>query len=169
MTSSKQSIRGVQTRLKTTSPESSDSMPPESTNQTPNLKDLFAEICKMNRTLQGVANDVVTIKATTTELKEAISSVQVRLDEAENRISHVEDVSDRLTGDTERMAKLVDELWNRAEDLENRSRRYNIKIVGLKEGKEAGCKMDEYVQKILSEGLGLAGPEFEIERSHRSL
>lgn len=29
--------------------------------------------------------------------------------------------------------------------------------------------MNKYVQKILSEGLGLTGPEFEIEQSHWSL
>lgn len=62
----------------------------------------------------------------------------------------------------------MDELWNKAEDLENRSRWNNIKIIGLKEGKEVGCKMNKYVQKILSEGLGLTGLEFEIEQSHRS-
>lgn len=55
------------------------------------------------------------------------------------------------------MAKLVDEFWNKAEDLENRSMWNNIKIIGLKEGKEIGCKMNEYVQK---------GSAFEIERIH---
>lgn len=40
----------------------------------------------MITTLQGVANDVITIKATITELKDAITSVKARLDEAENSI-----------------------------------------------------------------------------------
>lgn len=67
------------------------------------------------------------------------------------------------------MAKRVDEIWNKVEDLENYSRRNNVKIISLKEGKEAGYKRNEYVQKSLSEGLALTGPEFEIECSHRSL
>lgn len=169
MTSSKPSIRGIQTRLKTTNPEASDAPPLELSHQNPSLKDLFAEISRMNATLQGVASDVTTIKETTAELREAISSVQARLDEAETRISHIEDASNRLTGDAEKMVKRVDEIWNKVEDLENRSRRNNVKIIGLKEGKEAGYNMNEYVQKILSEGLALTGLEFEIERSHRSL
>lgn len=92
----------------------------------------------MNATLQGVSSDVIIIKATTTELKEVISYVQARLNKAENSISHVEDSMNHLTDDTERMAKLVDELWNKAKDLENCSRWNNIKIISLKEGKEAG-------------------------------
>lgn len=77
----------------------------------------------------------------------------------------MEDVLNHLTGDRERMVKLVDERWNKTEDLENHSRQNNIKIIGLKEEKEAGYKMNEYVLKILSEGFGLMGPEFEITGS----
>lgn len=61
------------------------------------------------------------------------------------------------------------DLWNKVDYLENHSRLNNINIIGLKEGKEAGCKMNEYILKILSEGLRRIGPEFEIERSHWNL
>ncbi|KAK7901199.1 hypothetical protein WMY93_017968 [Mugilogobius chulae] len=47
------------------------------------------------------------------------------------------------------------------DDQENRARRKNIRLVGLKEGKR--------LEKILSDGLGLTGGEYEIERCHRSL
>lgn len=67
------------------------------------------------------------------------------------------------------MAKLVSNLWNKAEDLENHNRWNNIQIIGLKQVKEADCKMNKYVLNILSEGLGLTGPEFEIKCSHRIL
>ncbi|KAL7886735.1 hypothetical protein AOLI_G00044560 [Acnodon oligacanthus] len=142
---------------------------PESSSQSPNLKDLLEEISKMNTTLQGVARDVTTIKSTTTELKEKVSAIQVRLKEAETRISHVEDTSDRLAGNNEKMAKRLEELWNRVDDQENRSRRNNVRIIRLKEGKEAGGSLQDYVRRILSEGFGLNGPEFEMERCHRAL
>lgn len=42
-------------------------------------------------------------------------------------------------------------------------------MVGLKEGKEETGKVAQYVERIISEGLGLSGNKFEIERAHRSL
>lgn len=55
------------------------------------------------------------------------------------------------------------------EDLDNRSRRNNITVVGLKEGKEETGKVDQYVERIVSEGHGISGNEFEIECAHWSL
>lgn len=55
------------------------------------------------------------------------------------------------------------------EDLENRSRRNNVRLVGLEEGYEEMGKVIKHIERIISEGLGLTGNEFEIERAHRSL
>lgn len=54
------------------------------------------------------------------------------------------------------------------EDQENGARRKNIRLVGPKAGKETGCALSEYVQKIFSHGLGLMGSEYAIEQYHRS-
>ena len=54
---------------------------------------MFEEIQKMSATLQVVATDVVSIKETTKELKDAVVSIQVRLGEAEQRIVDVEYVN----------------------------------------------------------------------------
>lgn len=102
MTSTKQPIRGVQTCFKTMNPESNHPPSPESNNQNQNMKELFTEISKMNAILQWVATDVITIKATTTELKDTISSIHARLSEVENHISHVKDVSNCLIDDTKK-------------------------------------------------------------------
>lgn len=54
------------------------------------------------------------------------------------------------------------------EDLENRSRRNNVRLLGLTEGKE-GANLKECIAKILSEGLSMdVDSDFEIERAHRS-
>ena len=42
-------------------------------------------------------------------------------------------------------------------------------MVGLKEGKEETGKVIQYMEKILSQRLGLTSNEFEIESAHRSL
>ena len=131
--------------------------------------DVMAEIRKISATLQVVATDVVAIKETTKELKDAMEKVQVRLGAAEQRISDIEDMNTRVEKVIEKHDKKLETLWSRVEDLENRSRRNNVRMVGLKENKEQRGGVQQYVERILSEGLGLAGQEFEIERAHRAM
>uniref|UniRef100_A0AAV2LVG7 L1 transposable element RRM domain-containing protein n=1 Tax=Knipowitschia caucasica TaxID=637954 RepID=A0AAV2LVG7_KNICA len=127
---------------------------------------MFDELRKMNATLQTMAADVITIKETTKELKESVESIQARMGEAEQRISDLEDSHEQASSKLEKCDKRVDVLWSRVEDLENRSRRNNVRIVSLKEGLEEQGKMAKYVEKILGDALGLTGGEFEIERAH---
>lgn len=98
-----------------------------------------------------------------------MSALQTRLEEAENRIANVEDATANMANENKGLAKRVELLWSRIEDKENRNRRNNIRLIGLKEAKEAGSAMNDYIKKILSDGLKLTGDEYEIERSHRSL
>ena len=52
----------------------------------------------------------------------------------------------------EKCDKRLETLWMRVEDLENRSKRNNVRVVGLIEGKEETGKVIQYVEKILSQG-----------------
>ena len=99
----------------------------------PTLRLWFEEIRKMNATLQVVAVDVVTIKDTTKELK--VENIQIRLAVAEQQISDIEDVHAQMEKNM-KCDKKLETLWTRVEDLENRSQRNNVRLVGLKEGKE---------------------------------
>ncbi len=69
--------------------------------------------------------------------------MQGRLSEAEGRISDIEDTTQQLVTDRELHSKHINTLWTRVEDLENRSRRNNVRLLGLTEGKEVanikGC------------------------------
>lgn len=118
----------------------------------------------MNSTLQGVATDVSSIKEVVTDLKNLVYVIQERLDEVEGHISNIEDDTSKLVGDGKRHDKRLKVMWNRIEDLENRSCRNNVRMIGLKEGLEPGG-MIKCVYKILSERLGI-DPDggFEIER-----
>lgn len=131
-------------------------------------KDIFDEIKKMNATLQVVAKDVTTIKEATKELKDSVEDIKVRLGEAEQRISDMEDASVLTEAKVDKFQKRMEALWSRVEDLENRSRRNNVRIIGLKEGVETPGNVDKYVTEILTKALELSGSEFEIERAHRS-
>lgn len=122
----------------------------------------------MNATLQVVAKDVTTIKDTTKELKDSVEDIKVRLGEAEQRISDIEDASALTEAKVDKCEERLEVLWSRVEDLENRSRRNNVRIIGLKEGVEEPGKLDQYVTEILDKAFELSGSEFEIERAHRS-
>ncbi|KAK5619402.1 hypothetical protein CRENBAI_004566 [Crenichthys baileyi] len=69
----------------------------------------------------------------------------------------------------EEIRKILTTLWERVEDLENRSRRNNVRMVGLTEGKEERKNVGQYVEQIIAQGFGLTGSEFEVEWAHRSL
>lgn len=107
-----------------------------------------------------------------TDLKNSVTTIQGRLGEAEGRVSNLEDVSSKLVSDGEQHDKRLEVMWNRIEDLENRSRRNNVRMIGLKEGLEAGGMIKcvyKILSEILSEGLGIdSDGEFEIERAHRA-
>ena len=134
------------------------------------LDKLFTEISKMNDTLQGVATDVLSIKQTTAELNNTVTTMQERLGEAEARISHLEERSEQLMNDKGGKDKQMEQLWNRVQALENHSRRNNVRLVGLKETFGTNGTLLDCVRKILAEGLGIE-PEgdLEIERVHRQL
>lgn len=74
-------------------------------------KTVFEEIGKMSATLQMVVADVVLIKETTKELEDAVGSIQVRLGEAEQRISDMEYVNTRMEESTGKCDKRLEALW----------------------------------------------------------
>lgn len=93
-----------------------------------------------------------------------------RITETENRIS---DDEDRITTLENKLAELeqrVKILTDRAEDSENRSRRENIRIIGLKEGAE-GNQAVRFFETWLPDTLGLETKRgsIKIDRAHRAL
>uniref|UniRef100_H3BE48 L1 transposable element RRM domain-containing protein n=1 Tax=Latimeria chalumnae TaxID=7897 RepID=H3BE48_LATCH len=107
------------------------------------------------------------------DLHEEVSSINNKLDKfsqcldaSERRIGDVEDRVDHI----ENILLEVHRLRERCDDLENRARRSNLRIVGLPEGIE-GRDPVSFVEKLLVEVLGeetFLG-RVEIERAHRVL
>lgn len=144
--------------------------PEKQTDAKVSLEKVFTEITKMSTTLQSVAADTIAIKETMTELKESVNGLQVRMEEAEGRISQLEDVTGGLTTDKDAKEKKINALWERVQMLENHSKRNNVRLVGLKEKYGTNGTLETCVKKVLSEGLGInMEGEFEIERVHRIL
>uniref|UniRef100_A0AAY4D8Z2 Uncharacterized protein n=1 Tax=Denticeps clupeoides TaxID=299321 RepID=A0AAY4D8Z2_9TELE len=93
-----------------------------------------------------------------------------RITEAESRVSHTEDEVVELHNKIAALEKAVQSLSEKAEDAENRSRRDNIRIVGLKEGAEGGRPV-EFFQTFLPKLLGIETKHdaVKIDRAHRTL
>lgn len=110
-----------------------------------------------------------------TELRCAVDQVVKRMEATESRVSELEaEVSGRsdsfatMEADVSQMKKELVTLRDRCEDLEARSRRCNIRITGVKEGREHGKHPSQFVAYLLKEALDLEKPP-TIDRAHRTL
>ncbi|KAJ4932381.1 hypothetical protein JOQ06_010804 [Pogonophryne albipinna] len=91
-----------------------------------------------------------------------------RLTEAEERLGAVEDDASALNNTTKQLRQLVESLEAKMEDLENRSRRSNVRLIGLPEnaeGKDACTFLEKWIPEIL--GAGSFAAPLAIERAHR--
>lgn len=76
------------------------------------------------------------------QLRKEIGEHAARLSMAEHRISSMEDDQHNIEGVLERFTQDQQRLHERMEDLENRSRRNNLRVVGLPETYKQGSLMD---------------------------
>ena len=74
------------------------------------------------------------LQSTLDRLNNRIEENTTRLTETESRISEGEDRTTSLESRVTELERKVKTLTDRVEDSENRSRRENIRVVGLKEG-----------------------------------
>ncbi|KAK7878234.1 hypothetical protein WMY93_034368 [Mugilogobius chulae] len=92
------------------------------------------------------------------EIKEEISKMSARLDEAEGRIERAEE---RIQNTEDAMTEIINlqiRLEDKLMDLESRSRRENIRIYGVPETAERDSPtMSDFVEKLLRDGLEVPG------------
>lgn len=93
-----------------------------------------------------------------------------RLDEAEGRVSTLEDMLATTENKLREVEQKLHILTEKADDMENRSRRDNIRIIGLKEGAE-GEQPVAFFQRWLPKILNLETKRgiIKIDRAHRGL
>ncbi|KAJ4932002.1 hypothetical protein JOQ06_010437 [Pogonophryne albipinna] len=91
-----------------------------------------------------------------------------RLPEAEERLGAVEDDASVLNKTTKQLRQQVESLEAKMEDLDNRSRRSNVRPIGLPENaerKDACTFLEKWIPEIL--GAGSFSAPLAIERAHR--
>uniref|UniRef100_A0A1A7ZGX5 LINE-1 type transposase domain containing 1 n=1 Tax=Nothobranchius furzeri TaxID=105023 RepID=A0A1A7ZGX5_NOTFU len=122
--------------------------------------------------LDGIRSDFSTkigvVLTTIQDVKRDVQDFSLRMDGAEKRISNVEDDVNSEKGKTEALVKQVALLTDKLEDLENRSRRSNLRLVNVPE-KIEGNDAVAFLEKWLPEALGPATFPRQplIERAHR--
>lgn len=109
------------------------------------------------------------------KLKGAIDQANIKANALEERTAGLETAanthSDAIANLEQQVAELKKEVVSlaaKAEDLEARSRRCNLRIFGVKEGREAGVSASTFVAKLLQKVMGLDEPPV-IDRAHRTL
>lgn len=109
-------------------------------------------------------------------IQASLDTIRTTLDSHTQKIATMESTltthSDELTERTTRLDQLEKAnaaLVSKTEDLENRSRRQNLRIVGLPEGVEGGSPLD-FVSQLLHNVIGedIFPKPPELDRAHRT-
>ncbi|KAJ1108094.1 hypothetical protein NDU88_005476 [Pleurodeles waltl] len=116
------------------------------------------------------------IDAKLDHVTERLDRIRARVDDHDARFETLEtrtsEIENARSGDREQIAQmepLLEVIRNKNEDLEARSRRNNIRIVGLPEATDMG-RMEDFVENMLQELFaGELSRLLVIERAHRSL
>lgn len=128
----------------------------ESTDTSPSNADVMNAIKGMEKRVTNKIDGVF----------EMIKEVTERVKVAEERISGTEDDVVQLRTRTNTLESQVKLLTERADEMENRSRRNNVRIVGLiedEEGRDACKFLESWIPSI----LGMNDVTLALERAHR--
>lgn len=131
------------------------------------LEKAMKEMGRVGKFLTTLQADISEIKDANVGLRTDMDSVLLRLNEAENRISQLEDENDQLCQKADKTAKKCEDLHYAVEDAANRDRRQNLRLIGLKEKLEGG-KPSECVKTIIYEALGVELDGTQLQRVHRA-
>lgn len=148
-----------------------------------NVKEMFAELSaklvaelsalskastsKLEATINGISEKFsARLETLTTAHAETVS----RVTEVEPRVSSLEDRINTLESSLTEVQKQNSALTRKVTDLEGRSRRDNLRILGLKEGIE-GDNPVKFFETWLPRAIGLEDdcPTIKMDRAHRSL
>lgn len=120
--------------------------------------------------LDAISNSVSVVHETLSNLSQRVSSIDSRVTETENRISTTEDALQTRERELSTLTKTVTRLQAKVDDLENRGRRKNLRVVGLPEKAEGSTPLAQFLMEMIPKWLDLSfDPRLEIERAHRSL
>lgn len=155
---------GEQSALESGEPQSSAD--PDATQ--PTLADILRAVNNCTASVNTLKEQFGGLREDVSLLRQDMQKIRERTTAVESRVSDMEDQLPPLTQDTRTALQLARDACDHAEDLENRLRRNNVRIVGLPE-KVEGRDPTTYVENWLMElfGKNAFSPLFAVERAHR--
>lgn len=99
------------------------------------------------------------------QVKAQLGEHSTRLHEVEHRLSSLEEEVYQAQATEQAQEKTNQYILQKLDDLENRSRRSNLRFVGVPESLQSSA-IAEFCARRVPEALGLPGP-FTVERAHR--
>lgn len=126
--------------------EDDDSESTRGTELNPSNADVLQAIKEMDKRVTSKIDDVMS----------AIKEVKERVKEAEERISGAEDEIVQLSARANSLASQVKKLTEKVDDMENRNRRNNLRLVGLpekEEGSDACAFLEAWIPYNIGNGL----------------
>lgn len=108
------------------------------------------------------------IQTTLTKIETSLSTLSEQVEEIETRVSANEDDIKDARDRVEKMEKLITQLKDKTDDLENRSRRSNIRILNIPErveGQDTAGFLEKFIPQILGND-NFTSPII-VERAHR--
>ncbi len=119
----------------------------------PALRELREDIQATNKSVKEIREELEAIDTASKQTRDRVDSVQAAAREDRRTVTDLRNQMERLT---EKMT-----------DIEDRSRRNNLRLVGLPEGVE-GSDMAGFLRVNLSKWIpSLKGRNIEIDRAHR--
>lgn len=145
--------------------ESTDAQPPV---QAVRDEALYAILQDLKSGQSEMINKIDSLVVRVDNMQTRIGEIASRTTDAEQRISMLEDQMVTLTNKSRVMERELKTAVDHAEDLEGRSRRNNVRLVGLREGVETG-RMEEFLEDLLPTILDhpTFSSHFVVERAHR--
>lgn len=151
--------------------EPSPSAPPSHTANSQMAEDISKIYALLKETSEKQDTKLNSIEASTKAVESKLTDLATRLGEAESRIAQLEDANAALEANASSFVTRPDmeELLLKVDDLENRTRRNNLRFVGFPEN----CEKSDAVTFMRETIPDLLNIEFmgglEIDRAHRSL
>lgn len=128
-----------------------------------NMELLLQEIRAITPKLDNIEKQTAAIREDLKMLQVKVNTNTARLDEAEPRISQLEDATQNIP----EMQRRINDLESALIDQENRARRNNIRIFGLPESIEKDAP-EIFLTQWLPKALSLDfDPPLDIQRAHR--
>ena len=125
------------------------------------LGNIYSTLTKIS----GDLGELAEIRRSTASVETKLSSLITRMDDMEKRVEYLETTEQEWKANPPASKTDVGQIWDKLEDMENRSRRNNVRFVGFPEGKEGG-NVVRFLEELLPNLLNIEGKR-EIERAHR--